>query len=236
MKEVEKNENQIIFKLEMEETLANSIRRYIGQIQVMAIDEVEISRNDSPLYDETIAHRMGLIPLKDEKVKAGKLKLEEKREGVIYSGDFKGKPSVAYDKIPITTLGKGQEINIVATVKHGKGADHSKFSPGMMFYRNVSEITLPKEFHDEIKEIYPGANIKEKGENIIITDDGKVEIADVCEGIANKAGKKANIDLKKDIVITVESFGQLDAKHIFKKSIDALTKDLASISKEISKI
>jgi DNA-directed RNA polymerase alpha subunit len=55
MKKIEKNENQIIFTAGMNETIANSIRRYIGQIPVLAIDEVEISKNDSALYDETIA-------------------------------------------------------------------------------------------------------------------------------------------------------------------------------------
>ena len=67
MKKIEKSENQIVFSAEMEETLANSIRRYINHIPTLAIDEVEISKNDSALYDETIAHRIGLIPIKSGK-------------------------------------------------------------------------------------------------------------------------------------------------------------------------
>jgi len=69
MKIVEKKQGQIVFTVDAEVTLANSIRRYVNQIPVMAIDEVEISRNDSPLYDETIAHRMGLIPIKKQIIK-----------------------------------------------------------------------------------------------------------------------------------------------------------------------
>jgi len=64
MELIEKKENQITFIAEADERLMNSIRRYVNQIPVLAFDEVVISRNDSPLYDETIAHRMGLIPLK----------------------------------------------------------------------------------------------------------------------------------------------------------------------------
>lgn len=44
--------------------MANAIRRIIiSEIPVMAVDEVIILKNDSPLYDEIISHRLGLIPL-----------------------------------------------------------------------------------------------------------------------------------------------------------------------------
>jgi DNA-directed RNA polymerase subunit D len=64
MENISKSDGKYVFKAKIDESLINSIRRYVGQIQIAAIDEVEISKNDSPLYDETIAHRMGLIPLK----------------------------------------------------------------------------------------------------------------------------------------------------------------------------
>ena len=42
MKKIEKTGNQIVFEVEINETLANAIRRYVNQIPVMAVDEVEI--------------------------------------------------------------------------------------------------------------------------------------------------------------------------------------------------
>jgi len=75
MKILEKKENAIVFEVKMEESLANAIRRYMNHVPILAVDEVEISRNDSPLYDETVSHRIGLIPLKMEKSKKeGKMK------------------------------------------------------------------------------------------------------------------------------------------------------------------
>jgi len=238
MKKIEKTGNQIVFTAEMDETLANSLRRYINQIPVLAVDEVEISKNDSALYDETIAHRIGLVPLKMEgnaKKKGGKLKLSVKREGTVYSGDLTGNPAIVYKKIPLTTLNNNKELELIATVKTGKGSEHSKFSPGLMFYRNASEIILNREFYENIKKVFPNVEIREKGNKIIITDNRKKEIADFCEGLANDKREEVEVNIKDELVITVESFGQMSAESIFKKSIETLKKDLASVAKKIKK-
>lgn len=236
MKLIEKNKDQLVFAAEIDESIANAIRRYIGQVPVIAVDELEISRNDSPLYDETVAHRVGLVPLKMEKsAEKGKLKLSVKREGTVYSGDIKGHPEVVYKTIPITTLDKGQELEFTATVKFGKGAEHAKFSPGLMFYRNSSEISMDKEFLEEIKKILPDAEIKEKGNKIVILDNKKKEIADVCEGVANKKKKKAEVVQGKEMIILLESFGQMETREIFNEAVETLRKDLNSVEKAIEK-
>lgn len=237
MELIEKKENQITFAAEIDESLANAIRRYINQIPILAIDEVEILKNDSPLYDETIAHRLGLIPLKedkDTKKKNPKIKLIAKKEGMVYSQELKG-AKIVYDNMPITFLDKGQELEIKATTAKGEGSEHSKFSPGLMFYRNVAEITIDKEFYDKIKKIIPGNEIKERKDKIVILDNKKREISDVCEGICNQYEKTAEINLKNELVITLESFGQINVEEIFKKSIEELRKDLLKVSKKIGK-
>lgn len=236
MKLIEKSKDQLVFAAEMDESIANVIRRYISQIPVIAVDELEISRNDSPLYDETIAHRVGLIPLKAGKTaEKGKLKLDVKREGTVYSGDIKGNPEPIYKNIPITTLDKGQELQFIASVRFGRGVEHAKFSPGLMFYRNSAEITMDKEFLEEVRKVLPDTEIKERGSKITIADKGKKEVTDMCEGIANKKKKKAEISYGKELIIILESFGQMDAKDIFNESIDALRKDLTSVAKALEK-
>ena len=237
MKLIEKTKDQLVFAAEMNESVANAIRRYVSQILVIAVDELEISRNDSPLYDETIAHRVGLIPLKIGKAaEKGKLKLDVKREGTVYSGDMKGHPEPVYKNIPITTLSKGQELQFTASVRAGKGAEHAKFSPGLMFYRDSAEITMDKEFLEEVRKILPDTEIKERGNKITILDNKKKEVTDVCEGIANKKKKKADVVSGKELIIILESFGQMDTKDMFNESIDALRKDLASVEKSVEKI
>ena len=44
-------------------TFANTLRRImIEEVPTMAIEEIEFRKNNSILYDEIIAHRLGLTP------------------------------------------------------------------------------------------------------------------------------------------------------------------------------
>ena len=236
MKIIEQKEKKLIFSMKIEEELANAIRRHINQIPIFAIDTVEISKNGSPLYDETIAHRLGLIPLETENnqiKKNTKLKLSVKKEGIVYSGDLKG-TKLAYENMPITTLNENQELEVKATVNMGRGIEHSKYSPGLMSYRNVSKITMDKEFSDKVKEICSN-EIKEKGNKIVVYDDKEKPILDVCEGICNANGKKAEVSFNDELIINLESFGQINVKNVFKKSLDELKKDLSKIPKKLGK-
>jgi DNA-directed RNA polymerase subunit D len=237
MEIINKKDNSIVFKAKIEESLANAIRRYIGKVLVLAVDDVEISKNGSALYDETVAHRIGLIPLKSDKIvnekSTGNLKLSVKTEGIVNSGELKGDVDVVYDTIPITILTKGQELEVSADVKSGKGDDHARFSPGLMFYRNVSEITMDKDFAGEVKRICPNNEVKEKGDKIIVLDNKEKGVCDVCEGICERAKKEAGTSYTDELILNVESFGQMDSKEIFTKSIDALKKDLADLSKKL---
>lgn len=233
METITKKDDKLIFKAEIDESLANAIRRYINQIQIAAIDEVEIIKNDSPLYDETVAHRLGLIPLKQGAKKEGKLKLNSQDEGFVYSSSLKGDFDVVYEKMPITLLNKGQEIEMVAQIRMGKGKEHAKFSPGIMNYRKVFEISLDKEVAEKIKSLIPNIKIESKGDKVLIIDDKEKEVCDICEGISEKQNKKIETKPTKEIVISLESFGQIEPKNIFLKSIEALKKDLAGFEKSI---
>ena len=116
MKLVNKTKEEITFTSNLEVSLANAIRRSVNEVSVLAIDEVDIYKNDSALYDEIIAHRLGLVVLKNQKVKKGgkvemKLKIKGKgdKTGVLAGslGD-----NVIYPDTLITLLDEGQEIEL----------------------------------------------------------------------------------------------------------------------------
>jgi len=153
---------------------------------------------------------------------------------MVYSNELKG-AKIVYEDMPITFLDKGQELEIKATTKIGSGAEHSKFLPGAIFYRVVAEIILDKEFKDELKNSFPEHEINERGNKIMILDNKKQEILDLCESICSKKGKTPEINFKNELVINLESFGQIDVNEIFKKSVEGLKGDLQKVLKEMKK-
>ena len=76
MKLLNKEENKITFLIkDINASLANAVRRSImEEVPVMAIEEVTFVKNTSALYDEIIAHRLGLTPLSTD-IKGYNLKL-----------------------------------------------------------------------------------------------------------------------------------------------------------------
>jgi DNA-directed RNA polymerase subunit D len=237
MELLNKQDDKIEFQAEINESLINAIRRYISFIPIAAIDEVEIYKNDSPLYDETIAHRLGLIPIKNKNIdvkKLPQLKLDVKREGFVYSKDLVGNAEVVFDKMPITFLKKNEELKLNAVLNIGRGKDHSKFSPGLIFYRNTFDIKIDKDCPKEIVNVCPKRVLKLKDGKIIAENKEKCDGCEVCIEECKKTGKDSiKINPSNKIIITVESFGQLDVKDILKKSIEELKKDLKEVSKKI---
>ena len=61
----------------------------------------------------------------------------------------------------------------------------------------------------------------------------------MCEAVIEKYMKEGKTSIEivpsDELVITVESFGQMEANEIFKKSIEALKKDLATVEKKVEK-
>lgn len=245
---IQKDKEKLIFTADISESLANAIRRSVLEIPVLAIDEVEIYKNDSALYDEIIAHRLGLVPLKTEKGMnlkedcscEGKgcakctvqLKLQAKGEGLVYSSSLKGKAEVVYDKIPITLLREEQEIELVASAILGKGIEHAKFSPGLVYYRNLADIEIKNcDGCKECAEACP-LGLIEVNKKPEIKDLWRCDSCGMCAEKCKEKGKDAiTIKPSSELVFFIESWGQMDSKDIFIEAVKALKENLKQVEK-----
>jgi DNA-directed RNA polymerase subunit D len=229
MEVVQKTAQKFIVRIPADESFANAIRRSVSEIPVLAIDEVEIFKNDSALYDEVLAHRLGLIPLKTEKSMNAKTKIELKLSKVgpctVYASDLDGSAEVVYPKIPITLLEKDKKLELVATATLGKGIEHAKYLPGICFYRHLVDVKS----NPEIEKIIQNSKglVKQKKGNTWRCDLTDKEIDSI-----QKINKEAVTD-SDELLMIIESFGQMDAKEIFVKALNALEENLAELEKAL---
>src|SRR3989344_7710429 len=223
MEIIENTEERLIMRMEANEALANALRRSVCEIPTLAIDEVEIFKNDSALYDEVISHRLGLIPLKTEKGAGDKKKVEfkltKKGPGTVYSGDLKGSGEVVHEKIPITILGNEHKLELVATASIGKGIEHAKHIPGLCYYTHILEVASSPKI-DKIIENSRGLIKAEKKGSKWICDLQGNDMEDVT------SADKGAISTSQEILFIIESFGNVPAKEILIKSMKALTDNL----------
>lgn len=231
-------------------TIANTLRRLIVEdIPTMAIEDVEIVKNNSILYDEIIAHRLGLLPLTTD-LKSYFLKSECKCEGkgcarctlqmslksknsMVYASDIKSKDSKvvpAYPKTPIVKLLKGQDIELIATAELGKGKDHIKWAPCLVWYKYKPVVEINQ---SKIKDPEVVAKVCSKG--VLEVKSGKLQInknkllsCDLCAACADEVPEGIKLNEKDDeFIFYIESFGQLKVKDIMITALDMLKKELS---------
>jgi DNA-directed RNA polymerase subunit D len=230
MKLIEKTPEKIVIRMDGNYSLANAIRRTFDEVPALAIDEVEIFENDSALYDEYIAHRLGLIPLKMVG-KMGKkteidLKLSKKGPCTVYSEDLVGGSEPVFGKIPITSLNKGQKIEIVATARMGLGTEHAKYSLGFCYYKHLFQVRSNPEI-DKIIGNSKGLIKAEKKENFWICDLNGYEVTKISEI------NKNYIKDSEELLLFIESYGQINAEDLFKKAVEKFTDNLNEFEKSI---
>jgi hypothetical protein len=79
----------------------------------------------------------------------------------------------------------------------------------------------------------PMQNITIKENKIVVLDNEKKSVLDFCEGVAKQENKKIEVEYLDEIILNVESFGQIKTSEILKKSISALKEDLEKLESKI---
>jgi len=230
MDTIENTKEKLVLRMPANLALANAIRRAVSEIPTLAIEDVEVFNNGSALYDEILAHRLGLIPLKTEKSMSSKtkidFKLSKKGPAMVYSEDLNGAGEVVYGKMPITILGENHKIELVATAVLGTGREHAKHIPGLCYYRHILSVKSSPQIDKIIENSKGMVRAEKKGGKWLcdLSDAEQKEIED--------ADKNA-IEDSDEILFFVESYGNMPAKDILQEAAKALEKDLGEFEKSV---
>jgi DNA-directed RNA polymerase subunit D len=162
------------FKLDKVSTnFANAVRRIaINSVPTFAIDTVTFYENSSAIFDEYIAHRIGLVPIitpngydsKDEVL----FKLEAEGPTTVYSKSLESNDKsvkVANPNIPIIKLAAGQTLRIDGKAVIGTAARSAKFQAGLITYKQLGNDSF--EFYVETFGQMPASEIISKALGII---------------------------------------------------------------------
>lgn len=249
---LEQKENYLAFRIQDSPvSYVNTLRRLaITEVPVMAIETVQFGKNNSILYDEMIAHRLGLVPLTTDlqgysmKEKHGEpgnpttevtltLKVNKAKDGHIVtaseleSNDPKIKP--VFPGMPIVKLIEGQDLELTAIAELGLGKEHMKWSPCLAYYRHYPHITITKQPKNTkaILERYPGV-FELKGDKL--QPAAVYKLADIELDLDDG---EAKIEYDEDYIFIIESWGQLSpqaiveyALHLYDQEMEAFIKAL----------
>jgi len=228
---------------------ANALRRtLLSDVPKLAIETVEFHLGNivddrgkeyesvTPLFDEMIAHRLGLVPVPTDlgvyvprkQCKCGgegctmctiMYKIDKRGPCTVYSGDLipLGDPKLAPrdDLIPIVKLSDKQGILAYAIAELGTGRDHAKWSPchgvGYRYYPQVEVNQKKVTDARAIVDSCPTKVFEETGKNQVTVAR---EIECIFCGQCEDAGGKDAVTIRgneRKFVFTMETDGSINA-------------------------
>lgn len=252
--ELKENYAKVLFE-DTSPYFVNSIRRtMIADIPKLAIERVTIYDNTSALFDEIIAHRLGLIPLpthldllnfrKECNCKGSgcpsctiHYTLSKEGECTVYSGDLRPEDSMwtVVDKnIPIVKLQKNQRLILEAEAELGTGNQHAKWQVVCgIGYKYYPVIEIDKE-----KCNLCSACVDACPRNILEIKRNKITVRNIEECILCKSCsdscKKGAINVRGDgsrIIMQYETDGSLTAEKALKEALKILQKKYDELKK-----
>ncbi len=251
---VKKNKDSIVFTLEESSpSFANALRRYmLGAVPTMAIQDVIFENNTSGLFDEVIAHRMGLIPLTfDPKIYRPKedcnckgegcskcevtLILDKKGPCSVFTKDLKSTDSSVKptsEEIPIAELLDNQALKFEAIAGLGYGSRHSKHQAAIVGYKYYPKVSLngkgePKKALD----LCPKKVFSDKNGKVIVSNANNCNMCMKC--VASDAVNISSDDTK--FVFQMETASGIDPLTILRIALEQLSKDAKDVANEVKK-
>ena len=246
---------------------ANAFRRaMIGEVPTLAIEDVRIYDNTSAFFDEMLAHRLGLIPIKTdlstystkEKCSCGgagcpgcmvTFTLSVEGPKTVLSSDLIPQDPNAtpvYDNIPIVKLTKGQKLVIEAHAILNTGREHAKWQPTLVCGFKNHPVIFISEACDACAmcvDECPRGILAVRGKKVEVVE-GKLTDCSMCK-LCEKACLSSGIGDEPAITISaeadryifvVESDGSLPAKEIMDRALHYIRDQSDELERQIGEI
>lgn len=129
------------------EAIANALRRsMMTKVPTLATEELHINKNQSGLFDEVLANRIGQVPFTipenvDEEDEVH-LALKQEGPGTVLAEDLKADNDEAEPVNPetvIVDLKEDQALELEAVATLGRGSEHAKHQGGTVGYEKLNE-------------------------------------------------------------------------------------------------
>jgi DNA-directed RNA polymerase subunit D len=244
-----RDKDQMVFTVEgADVSLVNALRRIcMVEVPTLTIETVEILKNDARIFDEALAHRMGLVPLTtdlealvlpsecdcDDHCPRCSVSLVLKGKGpkTLYSGDLKSEdPNMkpVLDTIPLIKLKEGEEVELEAIAQLGLGSEHVKWQPTTTCaYKNYPQITINTDKCETCITC-----VQECPRNVLEFDEKKNQIkvvdlenCSMCRTCMKDCPNQAfTVEIVEDkFIFRIETDGSLSPTEVLTRACDVLS-------------
>ncbi len=227
-------------------TLLNAIRRSVMlHVPCLAIEDVAVYENNSVMFDEFLAHRLGMLPLRTDArtYKLGdkvKMVLEKEGPAMVYSKDIKStdpKIEVLDKKIPIVKLGNNQKIKVEMQAVMSSGKEQSKWQPAIISYQELPVVYSEKNCNacGECTAACPKNVLEIKGKKVVLREPFECILCGACRDACKRDALVVDVE-KDSFILHVEPIVGISVGGIINSAVEELHSKSKLFAKQLQKV